>query len=131
MKRQFHRSPAGTRGIILILTLALGFILPAVQAAPGDLDTTFNAPNGYTTLADAQFFDVVIQPADGKILAAGLRLNSNGGNSSIVFARFNGDGTLDTNFAFGGVATTAEALQGWSYGFRRLLCCTIERHRHP
>jgi len=97
-----------TRWPTLLMLIALVAInlpnLPAVHAADGDLDTMFGAPNGFVTLSDSTFFDVVIQPADGKIVAAGVR------GPSLLVARFNTNGTPDSTFGNGGAATATTIL---------------------
>jgi uncharacterized delta-60 repeat protein len=90
--------------IVLAIVSAIGLPrLTTVSAAAGDLDTTFNPPNGFATLPNSLFADVAIQPADGKILAVGQR--DDGSISSLIVARFNTDGTLDSSFGTNGVAT--------------------------
>jgi uncharacterized delta-60 repeat protein len=95
------------QGLALILTLATTFILPGtpgVRAADGDLDTTFGAPNGFVTApADTHFNDVAIQP-DGKIVAAGAKMNFTDFLEIPIVARFNTDGTPDLTFGTGGIA---------------------------
>ncbi len=71
-------------------------------AAPGDLDTSFG--NDGIVITDAgggqnQAHSVAIQ-SDGKIVAAG------GNNDDFILARYNTDGSLDTNFGIGGIVAT-------------------------
>lgn len=79
--------------------LALG---TNVLAADGDLDTTYNTPTGYNSVsfgASDNVYGGVLQP-DGKfIIIGGGRPVS---NQEMSAARFNADGTLDTNFATSG-----------------------------
>ena len=93
--------------LALILTLATTVILPGtpnVQAADGDLDTSFGSPNGFVTApADTHFTDVAIQP-DGKIVAAGAKMNFTDLLEIPIVARFNTDGTPDSTFGSGGIA---------------------------
>ncbi len=78
-----------------------------VQAAPGDLDTTFNGTGKVTTQLGAgggsSFQDVAIQ-TDGKILA----VDSAEGESDLDWAlvRYLSDGSLDTSFGAGGKVLT-------------------------
>jgi uncharacterized delta-60 repeat protein len=82
------------------MTLPVGL----VRAAPGDLDTSFGAPNGFVLFPMHSIFtDVAVQPTTGKILAVGLR--DSGSGRQAILVRFNTDGTLDSSFAIGGVAT--------------------------
>jgi uncharacterized delta-60 repeat protein len=109
MKRRFYNSHNRCRRIIPVLLLAAMLVLPSAHAAPGDLDTSFNAPNGFNTVPGAQFFDVAIQP-DGKILAAGV--TENGAPPKLIVARFNVDGTLDSGFGTAGVASATASTSG-------------------
>jgi len=73
----------------------------------GSLDTTFNTTGKITTPIGASndaAYAVAIQPADGKIVAAGDSWNG----SQYVFAlvRYNTDGSLDTTFNTTGKVTT-------------------------
>ncbi|HEX8086076.1 MAG TPA: hypothetical protein VF529_17415 [Solirubrobacteraceae bacterium] len=85
-----------SRITLLLLAALLALALPAAaSAAPGDLDTTFGAPHGFTvppigTLAT----DVLVQP-DGKIAVA---LDSFAYPQRMRMARFDPDGTLDETF---------------------------------
>lgn len=65
--------------------------------ASGTLDSAFGGGAGYVRLASiATSGDVVIQPGDQKIVVAG----SQGG--TVVVARLNTDGTMDSTFGTGG-----------------------------
>ena len=76
-----------------------------VSGAPGDLDITFNAPNGYA-LYDGWTTDSYVGTAiqgDGKIVVStGIE---NGTDSDAVILRYNRDGSLDGNFGANGVVT--------------------------
>ncbi|HEV8564614.1 MAG TPA: delta-60 repeat domain-containing protein [Actinomycetota bacterium] len=48
-------------------------------------------------------FGVAVQPADGKVVAAG---RTSGGGGKFALARYNADGTLDTSFGGDGKVTT-------------------------
>jgi uncharacterized delta-60 repeat protein len=69
----------------------------------GDLDATFNLPVGYALYPGwnkDSYMGEAIQP-DGKILVStGV---SNGKDSDVAVLRYNPDGTLDADFATGGV----------------------------
>ena len=92
---------------LLSLAVAVGI----VQAAPGDLDTTF-AGKGWTSadigsIKDAKnnAYDVIVQ-SDGKIVTVGA--DNNGTNDDLALTRFNSNGaTLDTTFSGDGRVTLA------------------------
>src|SRR5262245_58180328 len=70
----------------------------------GALDPTFGSGAGYVTTSlrtgDDVAWAVLIQPWDGKIVAAGTSVS---GNSSVMsLTRYNADGTLDGTFGSGG-----------------------------
>ena len=70
----------------------------------GSLDASFGASGKLVTAigtADSEFACVVVQP-DGKIVAAGSYFPD--ANLSCALARFNGDGTPDTQFGVAGIA---------------------------
>ena len=80
------------------------------EAAAGDLDQSFGVQGRrIKTVPNSQpqnghdFFsaDIVVQP-DGKILIAGYAFDSNLGDSMVI-ARYNANGTLDSGFANGGI----------------------------
>ena len=78
-----------------------------VAAAEGDLDTSFDSDGKVTTAigsSDDRARSVAIQ-SDGKIVAAGY--SNPGSNYDFTLARYNTDGTLDTNFDSDGKVTTA------------------------
>jgi uncharacterized delta-60 repeat protein len=77
------------------------------QAAPGDLDTTFNGTGKVTTPVGGSSdfaYAVAIQP-DGKIVTAGSGYN--GSNYDFALVRYNTNGTLDTSFNGTGKVITA------------------------
>jgi uncharacterized delta-60 repeat protein len=80
-------------------------ILVVRFTASGDVDTTFDPPNGFLTY-DGGFDDynwgVAIQ-TDGKIVVAGE--SGNGVDSDLLVLRYNADGSLDGGFGTGGVVT--------------------------
>jgi uncharacterized delta-60 repeat protein len=71
----------------------------------GSLDTSFNGNGKVTTDfgGDDNGFSVTVQ-ADGKILVAGYTITN--GNYDFALARYNSDGSLDTNFNGDGKVTT-------------------------
>lgn len=91
-----------------ICTLFLMVLLTSVaaQAAPGELDFTFDGDGKVTTQIGGMAFDgnaVAIQ-ADGKIIVAG-RVTTALGADFAVF-RYNANGSLDTTFDGDGMVTT-------------------------
>jgi uncharacterized delta-60 repeat protein len=76
---------------------------------PGTLDPTFNTTGHLTAVVGDggrnEGRAVAVQP-DGMILAAGNTGNAEGDANDFVLARFKEDGTLDPNFAAGGIAVT-------------------------
>ena len=75
-------------------------------SANGSLDTDFGTGGKVTTDigSDDDLANSVAIQADGKILAAGY---SYGNNTDFALARYNADGSLDTNFGADGKVTTA------------------------
>ncbi|RYX80306.1 hypothetical protein EON83_29255 [bacterium] len=71
----------------------------AVQAAPGDLDTTFGTGGIVATDAPTDVTDIALQ-SDGKIVSAG------GVSGNFSVSRYNTNGTLDTSFGSGGTVLT-------------------------
>ncbi len=72
----------------------------------GSLDPDFNFDGTVITPAgsgDDEVLSVALQP-DGKILAAGY--SSNGEDRDFALARFNSDGSIDTDFGIGGIVVT-------------------------
>ena len=71
----------------------------------GSLDTTFSGDGKVITdFGGDDGGNSVVMQADGKILVVGSTYN--GSSSDIALARYNTDGTLDTNFSDDGKATT-------------------------
>jgi uncharacterized delta-60 repeat protein len=66
----------------------------------GGIVTTSIGSDGYWDYAYA----LVIQPSDGKIVAAGS--SNSGSNYDFALVRYNTDGSLDTGFGIGGKVTT-------------------------
>jgi uncharacterized delta-60 repeat protein len=76
-----------------------------VLGAQGDLDITFNPPNGYTLYKGwntDSYIGTAIQ-SDGKIVVStGIE---NGANDDVGVLRYNRDGTLDGSFGTNGIVT--------------------------
>lgn len=75
--------------------------------ANGTLDTTFGTGGKVVTdfgSADNVSLALAIQPADGKLVAAGC--SSNGADDDFALVRYNPDGSLDATFGAGGIVTT-------------------------
>ncbi len=91
------------RSIKFLVPLAFVMLSCIAYAAPGDLDTTFNPPDGYVIYDNGNsesVSGVAVQP-DGKILVAG------GSPGILVLLRYNPDGSFDSDFGAGGVVTDA------------------------
>ena len=92
----------------LLIGAAALFVCANLQAAPGDLDTTFNVTGIVTTsISTGNDYgqSVVLQP-DGKIVMVGGASDS----ASFAVVRYNTNGTVDTSFGNGtGFVTTAGA----------------------
>ena len=92
-------------GLLVALLMTLSSV-HAVQAAPGDLDPTFDSDGRVTTdfagNSDVAFA-VAIQ-TDGKLVVAGWAFTST--DYDFALARYNPDGSLDSTFGSGGRVTT-------------------------
>jgi uncharacterized delta-60 repeat protein len=92
--------------ITFLIPLLLVMMSGIMYAAPGDLDTTFNPPNGVVTYdggsGDDYCFAMAIQ-SDGKIVVAG-RVHD-GTNADLLVLRYNVNGSLDDSFGTNGVVT--------------------------
>ena len=109
-------------GLVLALVAVFCFPLSHVNAAdcsisaPGCLDPGFGTMGKVTTNTDGivpsstdvdQARAVVIQPFDGKIVAAGITANpANTGDQDFAVVRYNTDGSLDATFGSGGIVKT-------------------------
>jgi uncharacterized delta-60 repeat protein len=74
----------------------------------GSMDTTFGAAGSVTTPFGPwrdRVFALSLQP-DGKIVAGGDTESAEHGRSAYALARYNRDGSLDTNFGLGGKVRT-------------------------
>lgn len=97
---KLNTSKRSSQSLLLVFIMVLFGLFTALTAfaAPGDLDTDFNSPNGYNTLdlglGYSEYGTAVAVQDDGKIIVGGWVYNS--GSIAIVLARYNADGTLDT-----------------------------------
>lgn len=86
-----------------LITAALSLLLAsAANAAPGDLDTSFNGVgyNAITTHPDPHA-DAVCTDSAGRIAVAGSRrYGSSAGQWQTLFGRFNSNGTFDGGFGW-------------------------------
>lgn len=92
-----------------ILLIGLVVFLPTVNAAPGDLDTTFSQDGILSVPIGAQGFgaaQAVAVQADGKIVAAGVKSVGIVGGYEFAVVRSNPDGSLDTSFDGDGIVIT-------------------------
>jgi uncharacterized delta-60 repeat protein len=74
----------------------------------GTLDASFDG-DGLVTTAIGTIFDIgqaVAIQSDGKIIVAGESFNNDGTDYNFAAARFNSDGSLDTEFSNDGIITT-------------------------
>ncbi len=93
-----------------LLLFALACVTAGAQTAPGTVDASFAASDAENIARHRGAFfqargSALAAQADGKILVAGECL---GGTSAEPFcvARFNADGSVDTAFGSGGIAST-------------------------
>src|SRR5215510_5460990 len=89
-----------------VLSLLSMPLLNRVEAAAGDIDSSFGVDGKVTTKFPGGFSQgngLVIQN-DGKIVAGGS--NSGSGRSDFAIARYNTDGSLDSTFGSNGKLTT-------------------------
>jgi uncharacterized delta-60 repeat protein len=89
-----------------ILAAMILIVLPSVgMTAPGDLDITFNAPNGYVfyngTPGQHDHGNAVAIQSDGKIVVVGD--SEDGLKADALILRYNSNGILDATFGTGGV----------------------------
>ena len=91
-----------------ILAAMILIVLPSEGVgltAPGDLDTTFNAPNGYVfyngTPGQRDSGNAIAIQSDGKIIVVGE--SADGLKADALILRYNSNGTLDATFGTGGV----------------------------
>ncbi len=96
---------------VLAFFVFLVAITPDVLAAPGDVDTTFNAPNGYALYDVAanggDYAAAIAVQQDGKIVLAGAEnvFHPELGEMApaVIVLRYSSDGTLDPTFGYNGV----------------------------
>ncbi|HSE83332.1 MAG TPA: hypothetical protein VLB01_02140 [Thermodesulfobacteriota bacterium] len=104
---------------VLMLVPVFLFILSfasAVQAQPGDLDTTFSGDGKVLTTFSSESYDktsaIAIQ-SNGKIVVAG-NTNNIYGNYGFALARYNSNGSLDTTFSGDGKVTIIDVGTAYS-----------------
>ncbi len=93
-------------GAMLLLQALSASAGPVVSS--GVLDPTFGT-GGHSAVVlpgSSQIARAITRQPDGRIVVAGYT-NWNTGNSDVLLARFQADGSLDTTFGAGGVVTTA------------------------
>ena len=81
----------------LITLLQVGFLCNAAQVGFNRVGYVANVPDGSFA------YNSVVLQADGKIVAVGTTDEDGNGNTNGLIARFNADGTLDTDFNEGGI----------------------------
>jgi len=89
-------------GAVLLVTV----ISTLVEAAPGDLDPTFDGDGRVTTNLSTEMAQGIAIQGDGKILAAGWTNVS--GTQDFALARYNTNGTLDSTFGGGSGKVTTD-----------------------
>ena len=104
------------RRFLLIVPVFVSMVLPPAYSAPGDLDATFNPPNGFVTYDTGDYVmgkAVAIQ-SDGKILVVGDIENPS--DWDVLVLRYNTDGSLDSGFGTDGVVTydSGDDDRGWA-----------------
>jgi uncharacterized delta-60 repeat protein len=104
--------------VIVGAAACLAAMSPAIaHSQAGELDDTFSGDGKLLTdITTAQDYaiDVAVQPADGKVVAAG-RAGGLGGRIALI--RYDGDGSLDTSFGGDGkVFTNLSAGNDWVGG---------------
>jgi len=85
----------------------LSILSVCANAAPGDLDTSFGNGGIVTTefgIGPDHGVDIALQP-DGKALVVGYGSGGTVSYNDIILLRYNIDGSLDTGFGIGGIAT--------------------------
>jgi uncharacterized delta-60 repeat protein len=99
----FKAVAAGIAAIIISLGGATH-----VEAAPGDLDVSFDEDGRVTTdfFGGTDGANAVVLQRNGKIVAAGSAFDSLDSNRDFALARYNRDGSLDHTFGDGGKVTT-------------------------
>ncbi len=83
---------------LLLLVLALVLTAPRIEAAPGDLDTTFDPGQIlWQGFAFPAFKYAMVLQADGRVVIGG-QFDTVQGVSRILITRLNANGSLDTSF---------------------------------
>lgn len=118
MRRERKRSGRWLGAVLVAeLIAALLATVPAHAARPGSLDRSFGDGGTVTTaftafgrLASARGADELIQP-DGRVVAAGTDFPTGSGASGALVARYMSDGSLDSSFGSGGIATPGVSMR--------------------
>src|SRR5919197_1255508 len=99
--------------LLLAACLFSALLIPSAQATPGALDPSFGTGGKVTTAIGSHddYADALVLQPDGKLVAAGG--SSNGPNDHFALARYNPDGSLDTNFKGTGKVTTVVGADDW------------------
>ncbi len=85
--------------IILSTFIYLALAVSVINAAPGDLDLTFNGTGKATiNFGDQSDARAIAIQADNKIVVAGKTFNSANNEGGFAIARYNINGLLDTSF---------------------------------
>jgi uncharacterized delta-60 repeat protein len=105
------RTRIGGAALAAAVLATLAMAASAQAASFGQLDPTFGGDGIVTTpmspgAGNDQGFGMAIQPADGKIVVAGLATFTGSTDRDFAVARYNTNGSLDQNFGVGGIVTT-------------------------
>src|SRR5262245_41732594 len=94
------------RRLLLAACLLAILLIPAAQATPGALDSSFGQGGKVTTSLGSGYnvAKALVQQPDGRIVAAGS--GSNGSNNDFALARYAPAGALDSSFNGTGKVTT-------------------------
>jgi uncharacterized delta-60 repeat protein len=100
-----HLRIARVFACVLAATLVATISINQVEAASGDLDTSFGNGGFVTTdLGDVEGAETVAIQSDGRIVIGVKRWHISA--SDFIIMRYNTDGTVDTSFGIGGVVQT-------------------------
>jgi uncharacterized delta-60 repeat protein len=94
-------------GRILVASVTNGDLTLARYTANGTLDTTFGSGGKLVTTLKVQGDQIQMAlQTDGRIVVTSTESGPTTGSTQFVTARFNTNGTLDSNYGTGGVVTT-------------------------
>jgi len=97
------------RSIKFLIPIVFVMVSCIAYAAPGDLDTSFNPPDGFVRydsgIGNDDYGRAVALQTDGKIVVAG-------DSTGILVLRYNPDGSPDSGFGTGGVVTDGNGDSG-------------------